>query len=239
MTLPALAVTFDFGQTLCDLDTGMLSRRLAERGLDVPADRLEAAVPEAWSAYDAAIHAGHGGHPWKFLMTRMLSLAGAPPDPARDAVDWLWTEQPSKNLWRRPIAGMIDVVRALWANARALGRRAEALGKRLEILLEVNISGEASKFGVPPEQALDLAGQVVTVSGLEFKGLMGIGPLSGDERETRRSFQLLAKLWEKLPADHRQVLSMGMTGDFEWAIAEGSTMVRIGTALFGARRSER
>jgi hypothetical protein len=68
---------------------------------------------------------------------------------------------------------------------------------------------------------------------------MGIGPLSGDERETRRSFQLLARLWEKLPAEHRQVLSMGMTGDFEWAIAEGSTMVRIGTALFGARRSER
>jgi len=138
-------------------------------------------------------------------------------------------------------AALFDVVQSVDSLelARALGRRAEALGKRLEILLEVNISGEASKFGVPPEAALDLAGQVVTVSGLEFKGLMGIGPLSGDERETRRSFQLLARLWEKLPAEHRQVLSMGMTGDFEWAIAEGSTMVRIGTALFGARRSER
>lgn len=121
--------------------------------------------------------------------------------------------------------------------AQALGRRAETLGRTLEVLLEVNISGEASKFGVPPEQVLDLAGQVVAVSGLEFKGLMGIGPLSGDERETRRSFRLLAELWERLPAAHRQVLSMGMTGDFEWAIAEGSTMVRIGTALFGARRS--
>lgn len=138
-------------------------------------------------------------------------------------------------------AALFDVVQSVDSLelARALGRRAEALGKTLAVLLEVNISGEESKFGVPPEQALDLAGQVVTVSGLEFKGLMGIGPLSGDERETRRSFQLLAKLWGELPAEHRQVLSMGMTGDFEWAIAEGSTMVRIGTALFGARRSER
>ena len=138
-------------------------------------------------------------------------------------------------------AALFDVVQSVDSLelAQALGRRAEALGKRLEILLEVNISGELSKFGVPPERALDLAGQVVTVSGLELKGLMGIGPLSGDERETRHSFQLLARLWEKLPAEHRQVLSMGMTGDFEWAIAEGSTMVRIGTALFGARRSER
>ena len=138
-------------------------------------------------------------------------------------------------------AALFDVVQSVDSLelAQALGRRAEALGKRLEILLEVNISGELSKFGVPPERALDLAGQVVTVSGLELKGLMGIGPLSGDERETRHSFQLLARLWETLPAEHRQVLSMGMTGDFEWAIAEGSTMVRIGTALFGARRSER
>jgi putative hydrolase of the HAD superfamily len=137
MTLPALAVTFDFGQTLCDLDTGMLSRRLAERGLDVPADRLEAAVPEAWSAYDAAIHAGHGGHPWKFLMTRLLSLAGAPPDPARDAVDWLWTEQPSKNLWRRPIAGMIDVVRALRGAGVPVGIVSNSEGKLAELAAEI------------------------------------------------------------------------------------------------------
>jgi pyridoxal phosphate enzyme (YggS family) len=138
-------------------------------------------------------------------------------------------------------AVLFDVVQSVDSLelARALGRRAEALGRTLEVLLEVNISGEQSKFGVPPEQALDLAGQVLAVSGLEFNGLMGIGPLSGDERETRRSFGLLAELWEKLPAANRQVLSMGMTGDFEWAIAEGSTMVRIGTALFGARRSGR
>ena len=81
---PALAVTFDFGHTLCDLDTALLSRRLAGRGLDVAADRLEASLPGAWNAYDAAIHAGHGGHPWKTLMGSLLALgaAGRSPPPS-------------------------------------------------------------------------------------------------------------------------------------------------------------
>jgi uncharacterized pyridoxal phosphate-containing UPF0001 family protein len=66
---------------------------------------------------------------------------------------------------------------------------------------------------------------------------MGIGPLGGDETAARRSFQALRRLFEELPGEHREVLSMGMTGDFEAAIAEGSTMVRIGTGIFGSRRS--
>ena len=107
------AVTFDFGQTLCDLDTRLLARRLEERGIGVAAEALAASVPEAWRAYDAAIHAGHGGHPWKILMRRLLELSGAPLIEASAAVDWLWTEQPTHNLWRRPIAGMIELVRDL------------------------------------------------------------------------------------------------------------------------------
>lgn len=164
--LPALAVTFDFGQTLCDLDTGMLSRRLAERGLDVAADRLEASVPEAWSAYDAAIHAGHGGHPWKFLMTRLLTLAGAPAEPAlvlRECVDWLWTEQPSKNLWRRPIAGMIDVVRALRGAGVPVGIVSNSEGKLAELAAEIGWEAEflfvadSGKLGIEkPDPAIFL-----------------------------------------------------------------------------------
>lgn len=161
--LPALAVTFDFGQTLCDLDTGMLSRRLAERGLDVAADRLEASVPEAWSAYDAAIHAGHGGHPWKFLMTRLLTLAGAPADPARECIDWLWTEQPSKNLWRRPIAGMIEVVRALRGAGVPVGIVSNSEGKLAELAAEIGWGTEflfvadSGKLGIEkPDPAIFL-----------------------------------------------------------------------------------
>jgi hypothetical protein len=122
--------------------------------------------------------------------------------------------------------------------ARALGRRALAIEKTLDVLIEVNISGETSKFGVAPERAVDLAAEVAAVPGLRLQGLMGIGPLApGDEAAERNSFRLLASLYERLPREHRQVLSMGMTGDFETAIAEGSTMLRIGTGIFGARRS--
>jgi PLP dependent protein len=121
--------------------------------------------------------------------------------------------------------------------ARALSRRAGAIGRTPDVLVEVNISGEASKYGVAPEQALDFAGAVAQLPGVRLQGFMGIGSFEAGEAEKRRSFSLLARLYDALPREHRRVLSMGMTGDFELAILEGSTMVRVGTAIFGARRS--
>ncbi|AUX27332.1 haloacid dehalogenase [Sorangium cellulosum] len=107
---PATAVSFDFGQTLVELDTGLLSARLAERGVAAPREQLDAAVDEGWRAYNEAIHRGVSGHPWKIMMRRLLGAGGVAADAVDAVVDWLWTEQPRKNLWRRPIAGMIDVV---------------------------------------------------------------------------------------------------------------------------------
>jgi hypothetical protein len=126
--------------------------------------------------------------------------------------------------------------------ARALGRRSEALGRRLDVLIEVNISQEESKFGARPERTLELAQEIREIPGIRLQGLMGIGPLSvpeGNDREraTRESFRRLRQLFEELPQECGRVLSMGMTGDFELAIEQGSTMVRIGTGIFGARRS--
>lgn len=136
-------------------------------------------------------------------------------------------------------AALFDVVQTVDDAdlAAALGRRAAAVDKMLDVLVEVNISGETGKFGAAPERALDVAGAVAVVPGLCLRGLMGIGPREGGEKAARGCFQRLAALFERLPAEHRQVLSMGMTGDFEAAIAEGSTLVRIGTGIFGARRS--
>src|SRR5581483_8798520 len=91
----------------------MLSRRLAERGLDVSGAALDAAVPAAWSAYNHAIRAGQGGHPWKVLMSTLLGESGVPAEAMEPTVSWPWDQQPSANLWRRPIAGMIDIVRDL------------------------------------------------------------------------------------------------------------------------------
>ena len=109
--------------------------------------------------------------------------------------------------------------------------------RELEVLLEVNVAGEATKSGVAPEAALSLAEQVAALPGLRLAGLMGIAPLAGAPDEARRAFRRLRALFDQLPLPHRRTLSMGMTGDFEIAIEEGSTMVRIGTGIFGQRRT--
>lgn len=124
--------------------------------------------------------------------------------------------------------------------AQALARRAEGAGRSLDILLQVNTAGSASQSGADPDRVLELAEQVVALSGLRICGLMTIGAHSTDERMVRASFARLRQLGEEVEAAglagvQMRHLSMGMSGDFEWAIAEGSNLLRLGTALFGAR----
>ncbi|MGB9619486.1 MAG: YggS family pyridoxal phosphate-dependent enzyme, partial [Armatimonadota bacterium] len=121
------------------------------------------------------------------------------------------------------------------ALAREIGRRAEAAGKCIDVLVEVKISGEATKFGVEPSEALPLIEKISQVTGVRVCGLMGMAPLVTNPEETRPYFAKLKELWDRLPNEQRQYLSMGMTQDFEVAIEEGSNMVRIGTAIFGPR----
>jgi pyridoxal phosphate enzyme (YggS family) len=123
--------------------------------------------------------------------------------------------------------------------AREVSRRAAESGKRIECLVEVNTSGEASKFGVPPEAALHLLRAVRGCEGIALGGLMTIGPLGGGPDGARGAFRLLASLRSEavgagLMAEEAE-LSMGMSDDFEIAIEEGATVVRIGTGLFGRR----
>lgn len=134
-------------------------------------------------------------------------------------------------------AGLFDMVQTLdrLELAEVLGRRAAALGRTLDVLIEVNATGEATKTGVEPAGVGALAERVAQVEGLRLRGLMGMGPLGADEAGTRRCFARLQSLWEQLPGESRHTLSLGMTGDFEWAILEGSNLVRIGTAIFGER----
>lgn len=134
---------------------------------------------------------------------------------------------------------LFDVVQSLDSLplAERLSRRAVEAERALAVLLEVNVAGEESKSGVAPAAALALAGQVALLPGLRLAGLMGIAPLAGSLDDARRAFRQLRALFDQLPPAHRQILSMGMTGDFEVAIEEGSTMVRIGTGIFGQRRT--
>lgn len=115
------AVTFDFGQTLAEMDTAMLAARLLERGVTVSADALEDARPAMWRRYNEAIREGLGGHPWVLLMSTLLRSVGVPEGSIAPLAAWLFTEQPRRNLWRRPIAGMIERVRALRARGVPVG----------------------------------------------------------------------------------------------------------------------
>jgi pyridoxal phosphate enzyme (YggS family) len=109
-------------------------------------------------------------------------------------------------------------------------------GTRLCALVEVNTSGEGSKSGCTPDQCRSICERVVASNALELRGLMTIGPLGGDESAIRGSFAHLRRLGEGLTdLMPNIVLSMGMSDDFAWAIEEGSTMIRVGTALMGER----
>ncbi len=122
---------------------------------------------------------------------------------------------------------------------------AEAFSSRLgsasqEVLLEVHTSGEESKAGVAPELTLETAEKITRLTGLNLRGLMTVGPLTDDTRKRRDAFKKLKELFEAVKATaaagaNFSILSMGMSGDFEMAIEEGSTLVRVGTALFGPR----
>ncbi len=112
--------------------------------------------------------------------------------------------------------------------------------KKLDILLEVNTSGEESKFGIhTKEELFTLVGQIQEQTRLNIRGLMTVGPLTGDRDKIRRAFVWLADLYrqtgERCPGLALDILSMGMSGDFEIAVEEGSSMLRLGTALFGQR----
>ena len=133
-----------------------------------------------------------------------------------------------------PIFDLIQTVDSIGL-AKEIGKRSVAIGKCAEALVEVNISGEASKFGVQPDDTLALCESLAVIEGIELGGLMGIAPFVTDESAIRQSFRLLKGLWDRLPNVHQGWLSMGMSSDFEIAIEEGSNMVRIGTAIFGER----
>jgi PLP dependent protein len=126
--------------------------------------------------------------------------------------------------------------------AEKLDAAARKLGRKLDVLIEINVGGEAAKSGIAPDSpALDqLLLSAPRLEALTFRGLMTVPPLTGDPQGARPYFRRLRELLDtiaarKLPAIALSHLSMGMSHDFEVAIEEGSTCVRIGTAIFGER----
>lgn len=122
--------------------------------------------------------------------------------------------------------------------AEAIQDACEKRSRRMPVLIEVNVAGEAAKFGYPPAAMLEELDRLNQLDRLEIQGLMAMAPYSPDPERARPVFRRLRELREQAqqklgaPLAH---LSMGMSGDFEVAIEEGATLVRIGTALFGER----
>jgi PLP dependent protein len=125
--------------------------------------------------------------------------------------------------------------------AERLDDAAGRIGKRLPVLLEIKLSHEESKAGLAPDstELAELLEKLPSLNNLEGQGLMTIAPLDVPEEETRACFRALRLLRDRFATEHPRlnlpVLSMGMSGDFPLAIAEGATRIRVGTALFGAR----
>ncbi len=124
--------------------------------------------------------------------------------------------------------------------AEALDRRLQAEGRALDVLVQVNTSGEASKFGLLPEGVAGFLRQLPAFSSLRVRGLMTLALLSADPARVRPCFIRLSELRGRLRQEAPtgiavEELSMGMSGDFELAIEEGATIVRVGQAIFGAR----
>ena len=124
--------------------------------------------------------------------------------------------------------------------AEEISKRAHNAGRVMDVLAEVNIGGEESKSGVPPEAAEELCLSMAHLEGIRIRGLMTVAPFVENPRESRYYFAKMNKLFVDIKSKNydninMDYLSMGMTNDFEVAIEEGANIVRVGTAIFGAR----
>lgn len=142
----------------------------------------------------------------------------------------------------KPILPLVHTIQSVDSLrlAEEIEAQAGKMGKRVAVMMEINSSEESSKSGVAVGAAIHLAEQIDTMPHLQLVGLMAMGPLDAKEAQVRQVFARTKEIfeemrWEKIGGSGLRHLSMGMSGDLEAAIAEGATMVRVGTALFGGK----
>ena len=177
------------------------------------------------------------------FLTRRLTHAGSGPAGAAESpkVRWHMLGHLQRNKVKPvlPIVSFIHSVDSLRLAEEIDGQAAKA-GKRIPVLMQVNASEEPQKSGVAVGAAVHLAEQIDSMPNLQLVGLMTMGPLDAPEAAVRQTFARTREIfeemrWHKIGGPSLRHLSMGMSDDFELAIAEGSTMVRLGTALFGGK----
>jgi len=158
----------------------------------------------------------------------------------RSAVRWHLIGHLQRNKAARAVA-IADLVHSLDSVrlAEALAAEAAKADVVIPALVQVNTSGEESKFGLAPEEAVDAVGRMAELPGLRLEGMMTMAPFTDDQAVIRRTFAGARRLRDEaarqVPAFTGRHLSMGMSNDFEAAVEEGSTLVRVGSTLFGER----
>lgn len=174
------AVTFDFGQTLAELDHEFFARRLSERGQRFDASAARAASSEAWAHYGALTAqsreaASHGGA-WRSMMALLLERGGVPAARCEELTSWLWAEQPKHNLWRKPIPGMIELVHELRSQGTAVGVLSNSEGHLAELAellgwgssFDVIVDSGKVGFDKPDPRIFELAARALCVAPSEL-----------------------------------------------------------------------
>ena len=191
------------------------------------------------AAAAAAVRAGLGS----LGENRVRELERKIAEVGREAAEWHLIGHLQRNKVRQALA-LFDLVHSVDSPrlARTLAEEARKAGREVRGLLQVNVSGEGTKGGFAGSEAVDALGTIAGLGGLRIQGLMTMAPWTDDETVLRGTFRAARELLEacrsQVPdAIHGRELSMGMSNDFEIAIEEGATMVRLGTVLFGERQT--
>lgn len=163
-------------------------------------------------------------------------LTALPQDISWQLIGHLQTNKVRQIIGKAALIHSVDSIRL----AEELQRESEKKGVVTELLLEVNIAGEESKFGLRPEDLESAAVRIAQMPSLKLRGLMTVAPFTAIPEENRKYFRQIRQLAVDIKDKNidnvtMDILSMGMTGDFEVAVEEGATMVRVGTGIFGGR----
>lgn len=218
-------------------------------------DRIARALDRAGRGGDVRIVAVTKGHPPDAAAAavraglrvlgenRVQELASKVAAVGRDAAEWHVIGHLQRNKARQAVE-LADLIHSVDSAriAEALAAEGARRGRPVRGLLQVNVSGEETKGGFEREAAVDALGTLAALEGLEIHGLMTMAPWTAEEGVLRRTFgaarRLLEECGRQLPGSLRGTeLSMGMSNDFEIAVEEGATMVRLGTVLFGERHT--
>lgn len=158
----------------------------------------------------------------------------------RDGAEWHLIGHLQRNKVRKALP-LFDLIHSIDSVrlAQELSKEAERAGVEVKGLVQVNASGEESKHGFSVDEAVDAVGEIVALPGLRIQGLMTMAPFTSDEATLRSTFASARRLFERCASEVAGFepvhLSMGMSNDFEIAVEEGATLVRLGTILFGER----